>query len=381
MISQVLTGRAGNRTIWLSLLGTAWFFFFASASLLLGPELFLTLFPIGMGLGYLVYQGVSRGLSELGVVPIGSLGMSLFALDLSFVPNFYLPRGILDLLFLSMSAGVFVLPLMALVRERTEPGRHSTVFRTGVLLSGAFALLGAGAVFGMRRLEWEETRILAALAALNAAVAVYIYTLVPEFFYRFLAWVLSNVLYRIEITGEEKIPREGAAVIVCNHVTFVDFLILYGCVRRPIRFVMDHTYAPGWLGKVMEKRGKVIPIAPAKENPELLRKGLATVSQELKAGELVGIFPEGMLTRTGEMNRFKPGVERIVSDDPVPVVPMALQGLWGSIFSWHGGRAVFKRPRRFWSKVRLVIGDPLPPDQVTAERLHEIVSRLRGPNA
>jgi 1-acyl-sn-glycerol-3-phosphate acyltransferase len=214
------------------------------------------------------------------------------------------------------------------------------------------------------------------LAALNALVSVYIYTLLPEFLIRFMIWILANLIYRLKVLGTEKVPTEGPAVLVCNHVSFVDWMVIAAGVKRPVRFIMDHSYAQGFVTRLLCKQAKVILIAPASENPAVLRASFETISQALREGELVCIFPEGRLTPDGKLHSFKTGVEKIIRDTPVPVIPMALRGLWGSFFSRKGGRAILKRPTRFWSRVELVIAAPIPPETASAAHLQEKVAEL-----
>jgi 1-acyl-sn-glycerol-3-phosphate acyltransferase len=233
-------------------------------------------------------------------------------------------------------------------------------------------------VLVMMKLEWPIPRIFLVLGLLNAAVAAYIYTLLPEFLFRFLLWILANVLYRLRVEGDERIPKTGGAVLVCNHVSFVDWMIISAAVKRPVRFIMDHAFAKGLITRYLLKQAKVILIAPLRENPQLLRQAFDQAAQELRDGELVCIFPEGKITKDGKINPFKPGVEKIVRDTPVPVIPMALWGLWGSFFSREGGRAIMKRPKRFWSRVGIRIGEAVPAENASAELLYQRVAELRG---
>jgi 1-acyl-sn-glycerol-3-phosphate acyltransferase len=202
---------------------------------------------------------------------------------------------------------------------------------------------------------------------------------VPEFLMRFLIWVLVNTLYRIRLRGLENIPEHGPALIVCNHVSFVDALVIGGSVRRPARFVMDHhIFRIPVLGFIF-RTARAIPIAPARENAALLDQAFDRIDAELAEGEIVCIFPEGKLTRDGEMNEFKKGVERILERRAVPVVPMALRGLWGSFFSRRDGKSAMSQlPKRFWSRIELIATAPVHGGAATAGDLHRIVSGLRA---
>jgi len=217
-----------------------------------------------------------------------------------------------------------------------------------------------------------------ALGLMNAAVAFYVYKVVPEFLFRFLAWVLAHVLYRLRTEGRDHIPDTGPALLVCNHVSFIDWLIVASACKRPARFVMYHGFLELPLLGVFFRDAKVIPIASARESGDVLAAAFDRIAEALEAGEVVCIFPEGKLTSDGELAPFRPGVERIVARTPVPVVPMALIGLWGSYFSRKDG-AAFRRPfRRVWSRIRLVIGPPVPAAEVRADDLARRVAALGG---
>ena len=196
---------------------------------------------------------------------------------------------------------------------------------------------------------------------------------------RFLIWLLIHSIYRLDKSGLEKIPEEGAAVLVCNHVSFVDALIIAAACRRPIRFVMDHNIFRIPLLSFIFRTGRAIPIAPQKEDPKLLEKAYEDIAAALRNGDLVGIFPEGRITDTGELYPFRAGITRILGRTPVPVVPVALRGLWGSFFSRKDGRAM-SRPSRLipLRRIALVAGDAVAPENVTPEALQQIVSGLRG---
>jgi len=216
-------------------------------------------------------------------------------------------------------------------------------------------------------------------ALLNAVVAIYIFSLVPEFLMRFLCWLLVHSIYRVSKSGIDRIPDQGPAVIVCNHVSFVDALIVMAASPRPVRFVMDHQIFKVPVLSFVFRTANAIPIASFKEDPALLERAFDQVAQALEAGELVGIFPEGRITDTGEMYPFKNGIQKIVARTPVPVVPIALQGLWGSFFSRKGGPAMTKPFRRgLLSRIGLAVGEMVPPAAATPAALQDIVAGLRG---
>jgi len=216
-------------------------------------------------------------------------------------------------------------------------------------------------------------------ALLNIVVATYIYSLVPEFLLRFIAWMLVHTFYRIRLVHAERIPEEGAAVLVCNHVSYVDAIVIMAESPRPIRFVMDHHIFKSPFAGWVFRHAKAIPIAPSHEDPEMLTRAYETCARALAEGDLVCIFPEGKLTRTGDLNPFRHGVTEIIRRTPAPVVPMALRGLWGSVFS-RAGETRWPRPvqKGVMSRLTLAVGEPLDPSQATPEGLQQIVTELRG---
>jgi 1-acyl-sn-glycerol-3-phosphate acyltransferase len=244
-----------------------------------------------------------------------------------------------------------------------------------MVLAAAFAIV----MLGVAGLTIPQLFLLVGI--LNAVVAIYIFTLVPEFLLRFIAWMLVHVMYRLRKDGLEHIPAEGPALLVCNHVSYVDAIVIAGAVRRPIRFVMYHKIFHIPVLRRIFRWMNAIPIAPAKEDPALLERAYDAIDNALANGELVCIFPEGGLTMDGQLQGFRRGVERVVGRQSVPVVPMALSGLWGSLFSRAGGRVFFKRPRRLWARVRLAAGAAIAPAGLCVERLRGEVALLRGERA
>jgi 1-acyl-sn-glycerol-3-phosphate acyltransferase len=289
-------------------------------------------------------------------------------------------RVLFDLVGMAVFSGFFIVPLFALVQSRSDPKRRSRVIAANNILNALFMVIAAAvAVLLLNVLEFSIPQLLLATAVLNAVVAIYIFTLVPEFLMRFLVWIIINTLYRLKVDGLDKVPDEGPCIVVANHVSFVDALIIGGSVRRPIRFVMDHGIFKIPVLSFIFRTAKAIPIASAKVDPELLERAYEEVDRALAEGEVVGIFPEGAITRTGEMLPFRPGIERILARRPVPVVPIALRGLWGSLFSRKDsalGRA--RLPRRFWSRIAMVVADPLAPADASATALEAKVRELRG---
>jgi 1-acyl-sn-glycerol-3-phosphate acyltransferase len=407
---QVIRFAAKTRAIFLSLLGISWFWLVGALILaqlpsyarnVLGGDqsvytLLLAAFSLGVALGSLCCEKLSGHKVEIGLVPLGSIGITVCLLDLYFEQphaaaaasplgwTAFLTQGgwdvVLDCALIGAFGGLFIVPLYALVLQRSEESHRARIIACNNILNAGFMVLAALlAIVWLNVLGLGIPRLFVLAAILNAIVAVYIYTLVPEFLMRFLTWILVSVMYRVKIKGLENIPEHGPALIVCNHVSFMDPLVIGGTVRRPVRFVMDHNIFRIPVLNFIFRTARAIPIAPAKDDPRALQKAFDRIDAELADGEVVCIFPEGKLTRDGEISEFKKGVEKILERRPVPVLPMALRGLWGSFFSRREGKApMSKLPSRFWSRIEMVVTAPVPGEDATAAALQKIVSGLRG---
>ncbi len=212
---------------------------------------------------------------------------------------------------------------------------------------------------------------------LNAVVALYIFLLVPEYLLRFIAWVTTHLIYRFEVRDEEHIPTQGAAILVCNHVSFIDAVLLMAASPRPIAFIMDHQIFKIPVLGALFRLAKAIPIASQRDDPATYEAAFRRAREVLAAGDLLCIFPEGAITRDGELGEFKGGVMKILETHPVPVIPMALKNLWGSFFSRVDGSAMTRPFRRgLMSRVGLLAGAPLAAAEVTPARLRERVAAL-----
>jgi 1-acyl-sn-glycerol-3-phosphate acyltransferase len=396
-----------TRAVFLSALGISWFWFLGAVLLSLLPvyaretlhahehvvTLFLCVFCVGIALGSLLTERVSGKNLELGLVPFGSLGMTTFLVDLYLIgtpahvpstlldidaflalPNAYRILG--DLFGIAVFGGFFTVPLYTLIQERAEPAERARVVAGNNILNALFMVIGSAMLAALFAEGFDAHGVFLVLAGLSVAAGVYIYSLLPEFLLRFLAWLLGSTMYRVKVIGHDNIPTTGPVVVVCNHVAFNDPLIVAGALRRPARFVMDHHMAKLPLLSIVFRQGKVIPIAPAHENPELMERAFDKIASELREGELVCIYPEGKITKTGEMNPFKPGIDRILRETPVTVVPMAVFGLWGSMFSRKGGAAMRKLPKRFRARLTIKIGAPITPDVANAQLLEDKVRVL-----
>ncbi len=401
-----------NRPVFLSILGISWFWFFGAAVLSILPAycgeflkgdkslitIFLTLFSLGVGAGSMLCSRLSVDKLELGLVPVGSVGISVFALDLFLMgrPD-WLPSGTQELLtmtkllsnpggwrmtadffLMALFGGLFIVPLYTLIQKRSEEGERSRVIAGNNILNSLFMVFAAALLVLLFSLNLPLPQIFLVLSLLNLAVAVYIYTLLPEFLLRFGCWLLAHVMYRVSVIGCEHLPRSGPAVLVCNHVSYVDWLIVASACPRPLRFIMHHSFFQLPFVRKIFRDAKVIPIAGSLEDRTILAEAFDRVALELEAGELVCIFPEGRLSLDGSIRKFRPGIETIIERTPVPVIPVALCGLWGSFFSKKDGKPMRHPFRRIWSRISLVIGPAIHPDDVTAAKLEEIVRGLKS---
>ena len=394
-----------------AILGVSWFWFvgtmltsqlptYAVVNLGGEPTLYifaLALFSVGTGVGSLLCEKLSGRTVEIGLVPLGAFGMTAFMLDLYFaragtataaglsVSAFVSAAGstriIIDLVGIGLFTGFFVVPLFALIQSRTPKSEMSRVFAALNIQNSGF-IVGAAmiALATQKYLHWTIPQLFLALAIANAVVAIYIFTIVPEFLMRFLSWVMVRGLYRLRLHGiEANVPDEGPALLVCNHVSYMDALILSATIPRPVRFVMYYKIFNIPVMRWIFRTAKAIPIAGARENPALMQAAFDEVDKALADGELVCIFPEGALTRDGEMGPFKSGVEKILERRPVPVVPMALRGMWASMWSRRDTRLGRMRvPRRFRAHVEVAAAPPVPGPTATAEQLEQQVRQLRG---
>ncbi len=402
----------GNIVVFRSLLGISWMWFFGAVFLsqfpsfakevLHGDEhvasLLLVVFSIGIGVGSLLCELLSRRHVEIGLVPLGAIGMSIFAMDLYFASrslpaaelmglSAFLAQGahwrvMADLLLLSLFAGLYSVPMYALIQLRSPATHRARIIAANNILNALFMIASAVIAGALLKMSVTIPQIFFLTGLANAVVALYIFLLVPEYLLRFVAWVLTHFVYRFKVRGEENIPTEGPAILACNHVSFVDAVLLMAASPRPIRFLMDHRIfripVLGWLFKL----AKAIPIAPRAEDPEAYEAAFKAAADVLKEGDLLAIFPEGGITKDGTLQEFKGGIMKILEQQPVPVVPMALTNLWGSYFSrieLVGGKptAMAKPFRRgIFNPVGLNVGRALAANEIQLERLRVKVAEL-----
>jgi 1-acyl-sn-glycerol-3-phosphate acyltransferase len=403
----------GNVVVFRSLLGISWMWFFGAVFLSQFPSfakevlhgnaqvasLLLVVFSVGIGIGSLLCELLSRRHVEIGLVPLGAIGMTVFAVDLYFASRSLPPaaemglgtflgiaahwRVMVDLALLSLFAGLYSVPMYALIQLRAQATHRARIIAANNILNALFMIASAVIAGALLKAGFSIPQIFLFTGLANAVVAVYIFLLVPEYFLRFVAWVLSRVVYRFKVRGDDHIPVEGPAVLVCNHVSFVDAVLLMAASPRPIYFVMDYRIFEvpvlGWIFRL----AKAIPIASQKDDPATYAAAFERAAQVLREGDLLAIFPEGAITRDGELQPFKGGVmkvlERAAADGvQPPVVPMALTNLWGSFFSRVEEGGAMKKPfrRGVFNRVGLNVGAPVSAAQAEPQLLQQRVGVL-----
>lgn len=403
----------GNLVVFRSLLGISWMWFFGAVFLSQFPSfarevlhgneqvasLLLVVFSIGIGAGALACERLSRRHVDIGLVPLGAIGMTVFAVDLYFASRALPPSAALglsqflavpahwrvmaDLALLSFFAGLYSVPMYALIQLRAQPTHRARIIAANNILNALFMIASAVLAGALLKAGATIPQVFLFVGIANAVVAFYIFLLVPEYLLRFTAWVATHLAYRFRVRGEENIPVAGPAVLACNHVSFVDAVLLMAASPRPICFMMDHRIfrqpVLGWLFRMV----KAIPVAPQKDDPAVYEAAFERAAQVLRDGDLLAIFPEGAITRDGTLQPFKGGImkvlERARADglEP-PVVPMALINLWGSFFSRIEKDGAMVRPfrRGMFNRVGLNVGAALPAAQVQPEMLQARVAQL-----
>ena len=407
--ASILRDAHQNRTVFYSIIGISWFWFIGITYVTQLPNyvryelggneqvyiLLLAMFSIGIGAGSFLCERLSGRIVEIGLVPLGALGLTLFGADIyfsqpltpdqslfgpmTFIRDGSSVRVMIDIVMLGVSGGIYIVPLYALVQQRSELKKRSRIIAANNVLNALFMVVAALYALFILSTGVTVSTLFLIMAIMNVIVTLYIFTLVPEFVMRLLIWLLIHTVYRVDKTGLDKIPDDGPALLICNHVSFVDALILAGSIKRPIRFVIYFRIYQLPILSFIFKAANAIPIASPNEHAGLMKLAFNRISEAFAEGELVCIFPEGKITDSGEMGQFKSGVIRILERDPVPVVPLALRGLWGSFFSRKHGKAMTRWfPRGWFSRIELVAGDPIEASDASQESLYRRVSVLRG---
>lgn len=349
-------------------------------------------FALGVGVGALLCARLSAGRLEVGLIPAGAMLFGLAGLDLglsqplagsdtglavlSLSPGFW--RQMLDFAVIGLGGGLYIVPLYTLIQLESGDDNRARMIAANNILNALFMVLAAGfGVVVLSVIGASLNTFMLALSAVSLTLAAIILCMVPRPALRLSIFMLIRVLYRLRFRGRQSVPARGAALVVCNHVSFMDALILGGGCPRPLRFLMDRPiYESPWLNWFFRIAG-AIPVDSERCDPGGVRRALDEVSHALRQGEVVMLFPEGRLTSDGEMQRFRRGIDIILARDPVPVVPAGLAGLWGSWTSNRGGKALTKWPRRFRARVALHFGDPIPVGEAKRADMERRVNELK----
>ncbi|NND82165.1 MAG: MFS transporter [Gammaproteobacteria bacterium] len=404
---QIIRKTRINQPVFQSILAASWFWFFGAivltqfpvfaAQVLRGdPQvaiLLLATFCIGIGLGSFACSLLSGGKVEIGLMPFGAIGISYFTWQLgntqivsegellNLAALLALPGAwemIFNLTMIAFSGGLFIVPVYAFMQVRSAAKHRSRTIAVNNIFNSLFMTLAGAMAAVMLYFEFSVLEIFKVTAILNMLVTLYILSVVPEFFLRLVSWLLVHSVYRIKKEDLHHVPVEGPALLVCNHVSFIDPALLLAVLPRPARFVMYHKFYELPIAKKLFQWLNSIPIGTKREDPELVESAFDTIAEALENGELVVIFPEGGITRDGEVAKFQPGIDQILKRTPVPVVPLALRGMWGTWFSRHQGRAMRGLPKAILKKISIVSGPPVAPQAADRITMHQQVVNLRG---
>lgn len=403
---NILKMTTRNKEIFFTILGVSWFWFLGAAILSLLPvfvknvlfggaevaTLFLAFFTIGMGIGSFLTERISGKQIEIGVVPISALGMSLFLIDLSYVgthwgniPNeglFSLSeflqlegsfRALGDLLIISIFGGGYIVPQMSYVQFLSNPSELSRTIAGNNIWNALFMVVSSIVIMVLNGIfTISQTFLIVSLA--NVVISFFLYAIHSKNTLRMWMKFISKVFYKVEVEGLENIPENGSFIVASNHVSFVDWVFLMGLVDRPVHFVIDWNYYYAPMGPFWFKQAGLIPIATRKESPEVLAKAFSRIQDNINKGHVLGVFPEGWITRDGKMRKFQPGIQKISKENNVPIVLFAIDGLWGSMFSFKNGRVLLKFPERISlgrRPVKIKISRPISPSEYNSQNAQD----------
>jgi 1-acyl-sn-glycerol-3-phosphate acyltransferase len=403
---QTLAIAKNDSTLYTAILTISWFWFLGATYLtqfpnfaktyLAGSEnsvsLLLALFSVGIAIGSLACDRLSQHRIELGIVPLSSFGISLFGYLLAHavpesLPSFehfsdfvlYAPLWPLFgyLLLIGICGGLFIVPLYTLLQKQAQVSQRAQVFAALNIYNALFMVVSAVlGIVTLSILHLSIVELFSALSLINLLVALYLLWKKPIHTLRFSLSIAAKIFYRPTYKNIGHIPDQGGALMICNHVSYIDALLISAASPRLIRFVMEADYANFPIARYILRRAGVIPISANRAST--IRQAFNEVENALTAGELVCIFPEGKLTDNGEMGPFLRGSSMILQRVPVPVIPIAIKGLWGSYFSRYRGRACKGLPSKLRPQIELEIGEAVAPSKAMAEVLHAKVISLRG---
>lgn len=389
-LSEVIIGTKhllADRPMWLAVIAISYFWFigalFQMDILLFGSEvlkvgdlqigLMVTALAVTIGAGNMLAGRLSGHKVELGLIPIGSFLMSVFCVGLWLVKSSY-GWSIVMLCLLGAASGLFIVPLYAYLQQRSDDHEKGRIIAANNIWNTVGLLLASGVLSLFHDvLHLTPDQLILFFGIVTLAATVYIVRIIPEFLIRFSLWMLTHTMFRIRIVGREHLPLRGPALIVSNHTIHFDGFIIQACMQRFIRFLLWRPYYEQPSANWFWKLAHAIPVTESRRD---IVNSLRIAHKELAAGHVVAIFAEGGLTRTGNLLPFRRGLEKIVHGLDVPVIPVHIDGLWDSIYSYSGGKFFGKRPRRLRQPVTITFGAPIPSATATAPAVRQIVSRM-----
>jgi acyl-[acyl-carrier-protein]-phospholipid O-acyltransferase/long-chain-fatty-acid--[acyl-carrier-protein] ligase len=379
-----LKGMKGDRPLALAVVGNTYFnfvgallllnLFFYGTDVLRVDEIAIgklcTALALGIGCGSVAAGYLSGNKIEYGLVPLGAVGLALGAFSLT-VPGLLFSGALFRLAVLGFAGGFFIVPIAALLQHRPDREKKGEIQAAANLLSFVGVFLASGAHFLLTQANLNPRHVFLAIGVMTLLGAIYALYLLPEALLRFALWVLTRTVYQLRVDGRDNIPGKGGALFVCNHLSFVDAMLLHASTDREVRFIMyKGIYERPWI-RPFARIMRAIPIS-SEQRPRELLQALQTASDAIRNGEIVCIFAEGQITRTGQMLPFRRGFERIMKDVDAPIIPVALDGVWGSIFSFEKGRFLWKLPRRIPYPATVSFGAALPHTATPIQVRHEV---------
>jgi Acyl-CoA synthetases (AMP-forming)/AMP-acid ligases II len=363
-----------DRALFLAVLGNAYFWFLGSllfsTIVVYGPDVLHigqtktgylnAMLAVGIGLGSMAAGWVSESKIEYGLIPLGSIGMTCTGLALGLTPHGLAGSAAL-LGMLGFWAGFFAVPVNALIQHRPAEQDKGGIIAAANLLSFVGIAVSSGVYFLFTAYVHLDPRgVIVAASCITACSTAYVLYLLPEWFGRLILFFATRTVYRVRVIGRDYFPEKTGALLVCNHMSFVDAALLVAATDRPIRFIMYQGIYDHPVVKPFAKMVKAIPIS-SEQHPREMLHSLKIATDALRNDEIVCIFAEGQITRTGQLLPFRRGLERIMKGVEVPIIPVNLDGVWGSIFSFERGRFLWKMPRRIPYRVTVSFGKPMPP--------------------
>jgi acyl-[acyl-carrier-protein]-phospholipid O-acyltransferase/long-chain-fatty-acid--[acyl-carrier-protein] ligase len=369
-----------DRALFLAVLGNAYFWFLGSllfsTIVVYGPDVLHigqtktgylnAMLAVGIGIGSMAAGWVSENKIEYGLIPLGSIGMTCTGLALGIMPHGMAGTAAL-LGMLGFWAGFFAVPVNALIQHKPAEQDKGGIIAAANLLSFAGIAISSGLYFVFTAyIHLDPRGVIVAASCITACSTAYVLYLLPEWFGRLILFFATRTVYRVRVIGRDNFPEKTGALLVCNHMSFVDVALLVAATDRPIRFLMYQGIYDRPAVKPFARMVKAIPIS-SEQHPREMLHSLKTATDALRNDEIVCIFAEGQITRTGQLLPFRRGLERIMKGVEVPIIPVNLDGVWGSIFSFERGRFLWKMPRRIPYRVTVSFGKPMAPTSTAVE--------------